>query len=167
MSRRAAVARRQRSARTQSIAAWSGTESAITVAPGTTVYYCYTVTNDSDQNVDALMNTWGIDSYSRYWTNPSLTFSFPDSAADFSYSPGSGINFAEALNAQQQAVVRAALAGYDGVSNLAFTELAFGSPDGTLRFVEAPAFPRPSPTIRAPSSRTATAGSTHQATMLR
>lgn len=29
-----------------------GTESAITVAPGTTVYYCYTITNDSDITFD-------------------------------------------------------------------------------------------------------------------
>ena len=89
---------------------------------------------DADQNIDALMND-NFGTSTAYWTNPgSLTFSFPDAPGDYGYSPGTGITFNSAVTDNMKAVVRSVLNAYASVSNLAFTELAAGSPDGTLRF---------------------------------
>jgi serralysin len=96
-----------------------------------------TVTNDADQNIDALMNNYGTDTLSRYFTNPVVTFSFPDAAGDISYALDNGATFVEALNAAQKSVVRLVLANFGNVTGLSFTELAAGSPDGVLRFAEA------------------------------
>ncbi|MGE0701230.1 MAG: reprolysin-like metallopeptidase [Hyphomicrobiaceae bacterium] len=90
---------------------------------------------DADQNIDALMNT-NAGTFSTYWSNLSLTFSFLDEASDISYSPGSGITFAEAFNADQMAATRTVLGQFAGVSNLAFTESTLGDPNGNLRFFE-------------------------------
>ena len=95
-----------------------------------------TVTNDADQNIDALMNNYGIDTLSRYFTNPAITFSFPDAAGDYSYALDNGAAFTGALNAAQKAVVRLVLSNFGNVTGLSFTELAAGSPDGVLRFAE-------------------------------
>ena len=63
--------------------------------------------NDADQNIDALLigSRWDMS------LNNVITFSFTDSAADYSYSMGSGVNFAQAFNAAQQQAARDALAG--------------------------------------------------------
>ncbi|MEQ1649920.1 MAG: hypothetical protein ABL898_15165, partial [Hyphomicrobiaceae bacterium] len=90
--------------------------------------------NDADQNIDALMNVYS-GTNSSYWTSPNLTFSFPDAATDYTYTPQTGV-FSGQLSTLQMSMVRTSLAGFAGVSNLAFTEMAAGSADGTLRFVE-------------------------------
>ncbi|WP_208027406.1 hypothetical protein [Rhabdothermincola sediminis] len=56
-----------------------GTESAITVAPGTTVYYCYTVTNDSEV-------TFGVHTLTDDKEGTLLN------AADYNLLPGASVN---------------------------------------------------------------------------
>ena len=73
--------------------------------------------SDPDQNVDALLT--GVK-----WATTSLTYSFPDSALDFSYDfySEAATNFSP-LNAQQKDAARAALDYFADVSGLTFTEL--------------------------------------------
>lgn len=73
--------------------------------------------HDDDQNVDALMN-------GSMWLTSSLTFSFPDSASDYSYRGYENVRdgFAPVTVAMAEAV-REILVGYENVSALRFTEL--------------------------------------------
>ena len=88
--------------------------------------------NDDDQNIDALLTG---DKWDTSISNV-ITFSFTDSAADYSYSAGTGVTFASAFDATQQQGAREALAEFAAVADVVFSELAFGSADGTLRFAE-------------------------------
>lgn len=87
---------------------------------------------DDDQNIDALMTGQKWDTT----ISNVITFSFIDSALDLSYNPGTGISFSGAFNATQMQAARDALAMFASVSDVVFSELAFGSADGTLRFGE-------------------------------
>jgi len=67
------------------------------------------------------------------WASPALTFSFPTLLSQYGYSE-TGF---EAMNATQQAAVRAILQSYASVSGLTFTEVTeSSSTHGTLRFAE-------------------------------
>ncbi|WP_340108609.1 M10 family metallopeptidase [Pikeienuella sp. HZG-20] len=72
---------------------------------------------DPDQNIDALMS--GL-----IWTTKTLSYSFPDSASDFSYRGHLNVRdtFAPVMAAHANAV-RAALGGIEDVSGLRFVEL--------------------------------------------
>ena len=88
--------------------------------------------NDDDQNIDALIR-------GRIWdttTNKNITFSFTDQASDYSYTFESGRAFSGALNSQQQDAARMSLNHIAELIDVTFTELAFGSADGTLRYGE-------------------------------
>ena len=85
---------------------------------------------DADQNIDALMIGTKWDTT----VDKVITFSFPDSAGDYSYNPLG--TFAGSLNAAQRTGARDALAEFAKVGDISFSEQASGSPNGTLRFAE-------------------------------
>jgi serralysin len=89
---------------------------------------------DADQNIDALMNN-NAGTASTFWLNPSINYSFPDAAGDIAYAPPS-VAFAGPLDAEQQATAVKSLGYFADVSGLSFTQLAFGSANGVVRFVE-------------------------------
>ena len=73
------------------------------------------------------------------WAVQSLSFSFPSSASFYGSPYGSGENFNNfaALNAQQQAAARAALASYSAVANVTFGEITeTSSQHADLRFAQ-------------------------------
>jgi serralysin len=95
-----------------------------------------TNTADDDQDIDALIAGWR-------WTNTTsniLTYSFPDSAADFSYTLGSGAVFANQFSAAQQAAAEFVLGLVAGYADLVLQEIGDDpgedNADGTLRFFD-------------------------------
>ncbi len=73
--------------------------------------------SQQDQNIDALLT--GVK-----WATTSLTFSFPDSASDYSYRGYLNVRDTfQPLNATQEAAARTALGFYESISGLRFQEL--------------------------------------------
>lgn len=90
---------------------------------------------DADQNIDALMNIHNANKHwSAYWADSNITFSFPDSADDITDTYGD-LRFVNGFNAEQVEGARLALGMYENVSGVSFTELEYGSGEGTLRFI--------------------------------
>lgn len=95
--------------------------------------YFTTDTNlgDADQNTDALLKgyMWDLSG------STVLTYSFPDSSADISYTLFGGAVYANAFNAAQQAAAVKAMALFASVIDATFIEAADNA-DGTLRFFD-------------------------------
>ena len=96
--------------------------------PGTS-----TVSASSSQDINGLLS--GVK-----WATTSLTYSFPTSAADYSYSTNGEVSSFGALSAGGQAAVQAILDMYESVTNLSFTALTGAqSGQGDLRFADSDA----------------------------
>lgn len=95
-----------------------------------------TDTTDSDQDVDALLTgvQWDVS------TSNVITYSFPDSADDFSYTRPNA-EFANQFSDAQQAAAKLALTQFSNVADLVFEEMGDdpgeSNADGTIRFLDA------------------------------
>lgn len=92
--------------------------------------------HDEDQDVDVLI------AGTKWDTSESnvVTYSFTDSASDYSYTFYNGWSFHEGFSASQQAAVRLALDNYSAIANIVFEEIGDdageNNANGTLRYVE-------------------------------